>query len=78
MSLTARIRTTLATTFKVPEEAITATLRDEDLGAWDSLGHVNLMMALEQTFNLYIEVEDFDKLKSVPAIVDFVSRQSQH
>ena len=75
MNLYDRVRATLAATLKVPESSITATLRDEDLAAWDSLGHVNLMMALEQTFDLYIEVEDFENLKSVPAIVDYLGRQ---
>ena len=75
MNLFERLQETLAATFKVPTARITATLSDEDLAAWDSLGQVNLMMALEQTFDLYIEVEDFDKLTSVPAIIDYLNRQ---
>lgn len=74
MNFSDRIRATIAATLKVPPEAITATLRDEDLPEWDSMGHVNLMMALEQTFDLYLEVEDFETLKSVPAILDFMAK----
>ena len=69
------LRAMMAATLKVPADRITDTLRDEDLPAWDSLGHVNLMMALEQTFDLYIEVEDFETLKSVPAILAYLGRQ---
>ena len=74
MNLTDRVRATIASTLKVPRDTITATLRDEDLPEWDSMGHVNLMMALEQTFDLYLEVDDFEGLKSVPAILDFLAK----
>ena len=73
MSLTERVRETIALTLKVPRESITASTCNDDLPAWDSLGHVNLMMALEQTFDLYIEVEDFEKLTSVTAILEYVA-----
>ena len=75
MSLFARLQQTMATTLKVPVAKISPDTRDEDLPSWDSLGQVNLMMALEQTFDLYIEVEDFERLKSVPTILDYLARQ---
>lgn len=78
MTLLDKLRAMLAATLKVSPDRITDTLRDEDLPAWDSLGHVNLMMALEQTFDLYIEVEDFEQLKSVPAILEYLGRQGAH
>lgn len=74
MSLFERLQTTLSTTLKVPPEAITPQTRDEDLPSWDSLGQVNLIMALEQTFGVYIEVEDFGELNSVPAILEYLGR----
>ena len=74
MNLSDRVCATIAATLKVPQESITVTLRDEDLPEWDSMGHVNIMMALEQTFDLYLEVEDFETLKSVPAILDFLAK----
>ena len=72
MSTLEQVRSTIAATLKVPEEKISATTRSEDLAAWDSLGHVNLIMALEQTFQLFLDVEDFPKLNSVPAIMDYL------
>jgi acyl carrier protein len=65
----------MAATLKVPPDRISGTTRDEDLAAWDSLGHVNLMMALEQTFNVALEVEDFPRLTSVPAILEYLKQQ---
>ncbi len=78
MSLFERVQQTIATTLKVPPGRITATTCNEDLPAWDSLGQVNLVMAIEQTFDLMIEVEDFEHLKSVPAILDYLGRQGVH
>jgi acyl carrier protein len=75
MSIYDHLRDTVAATLRVPVSKITATTKDEDLAAWDSLGHVNLMMALEQTFNIYLEVEDFSKLNSMPAIVEYLRAQ---
>jgi acyl carrier protein len=75
MSLFEHVRSTIATTLKVPEHRITASTVQEDLPAWDSLGQVNLVMALEQTFDLMIEVEDFEQIKSVPAILAYLDQQ---
>ena len=75
MSLFDQLQQTIATTLKVPASRIDLTTRNDDLTAWDSLGQVNLMMALEQTFDLFIEVEDFETLNSVPAILAYLSAQ---
>lgn len=72
MSAFTQLQDLIATTLKVPAAQITPTLRNTDLSAWDSLGQVNLIMALEQTFDLYIEVEDFASLTSVPSILAFM------
>lgn len=72
MSLFERLQATIATTLKVAPGQITPTTRDEDLPSWDSLGQVNLIMALEQTFGVYIEVEEFANLNSVPAILAYL------
>ena len=44
----------------------------EDLGA-DSLDQVELVMALEDEFELEIPDEDAEKLKTVQAVFDYVS-----
>jgi acyl carrier protein len=72
MSTFEQVQELIATTLRVPASKITPDLRNEDLAAWDSLGQVNLMMALEQTFDVYIEVEQFGDLVTVPAIVAFL------
>ena len=75
MSLFDQLQSTIAATLKIPPASVTANSKDEDIAAWDSLGHVNLMMALEQTFNVTLDVEDFPKLNSVPAIMAYLKEQ---
>jgi acyl carrier protein len=77
MDLFEKIRCVIATTLKVMPDKISRETSDKDLAAWDSLAHVNLMMSLEQTFDLLLEVEDFPRLTSVPAIVEYLREQGK-
>ena len=77
MDLFEKIQYMMATTLKVSSDKITREPSDKDLVSWDSLAHVNLMMSLEQTFDLFLEVEDFPKLTSVPAILEYVRRHGK-
>lgn len=75
MSTFERLRDVIASTLKVAPGDITPATLNEDLPAWDSLGQVNLIMALERAFDVYIEVDDFGQLNSVRAILDFLATQ---
>ena len=70
-----QIQETIAATLNISPGLINEDTKDSDVTAWDSLGHVNIMMSLEQTFDVFLEVEDFAQLKSVPAIVDYLRDQ---
>lgn len=72
MSIFKQLQQVIALTLRVPPERITETTINEDVASWDSLGHVNLMIALEQTFDIFLDVEDFPKLTSVPAIMKYL------
>jgi acyl carrier protein len=77
MELFEKIQNLIASTLKVTPDKVTRETSDKDLVAWDSLAHVNLMMSLEQTFDLFLEVEDFAQLTSVPAIVEYLRGQGK-
>ena len=72
MSTFTRLQAIVSATLKVPKEKVTIDTVNEDLAAWDSLGHVNLMIALEQEFDIMLDVEDFPNLISVPAILQYL------
>ena len=75
MSTFEELREAIAQTLEIPPEVITTTSTAEDVAGWDSLGHVNLMMSIEQTFDVQLDVEDFPKLTSVPAILEYLKGQ---
>lgn len=67
-----RLQDAIAQTLEVPPASVGPDTKATDIAAWDSLGHVNLMMSLEQTFDVQLDVEDFPTLTSVPAILAFL------
>jgi acyl carrier protein len=77
MDLFGKIQNVIASTLKVTPDKITRETSDKDLVAWDSLAHVNLMMGLEETFDLFLEVEDFTQLTSVLAILEYLRGQGK-
>ena len=67
-----RLRQTMALTLNVPPRLIRETTTQNDVSSWDSLAHINLMVALEEAFDVTLEVEDFARLTSVPAILAYL------
>jgi acyl carrier protein len=43
-----------------------------DLPQWDSMGHMDLMVALETKFGVEINAETISQLVSIPAIISHV------
>lgn len=74
--VTGQVQTLLAEVFEVPIEQVTPELEFGDLPQWDSLGHMDLMMRLEERFGLEISTEAIAELVSVPAICDYVQRSN--
>jgi len=66
------IRQLLADTFGIDVSVVTADTSPETVEAWESMSHLNLMLALESRFGISIDPEDIASLVSVQAIVDKV------
>ena len=77
MDLFPKVQSIVAITLKVPPNKITRVTSDKDLAVWDSLAHVNLMMKLEQSFDLSLAAEDFDELTSVAAILKYLEEKGE-
>jgi acyl carrier protein len=72
--VTSQVQTLLAEVFEVPLEQVTPELAFGDLPQWDSLGHMDLMVRLEERFDMEISTETIAELVSVPAICDYLQR----
>ena len=74
-----RLQTVIARTLRIEPSALTTQSVSDDFPAqWDSMGQVNLIMALEEEFGIYIEPDDFGTLKSVAAILALLERGTAH
>ncbi len=77
MSSFEKIREIIAITLRMSPSEITEKTSMETVAAWESLAHINIMMGLEETFDLYLDVEEFPALTSVSAILDYLKDQGQ-
>jgi len=59
-------------TFQLPEGSVGPEDRQSDTMGWDSVGHLNLMLALEQRFSIRAEFEEMIEIDGVPALVRLV------
>lgn len=66
----ARVATVVASVFQLPASAVDSSTGSANLEAWDSLGHLNLMLALEQEFGRSFSIEEMGAMTSVARIVD--------
>lgn len=72
-----KIKAILSEQFSVEEKEITVdTLLEDDLGA-DSLDVVDLLMTLEDDFEVEIPDEEVENIKTVGALVEYIESHSQ-
>jgi len=75
MSLFEQLQEIVATALELPKSAIRESSTMAEIEEWDSLGHVHIMVALEQAFDLYMDVDDFAELDSIPALLQFLNSE---
>ncbi len=71
-----KVKAILAEQFDVEEDKITAeTDLQEDLGA-DSLDVVDLLMSIEDEFDVEVPDEEIENIKTVGALVSYIEANS--
>jgi len=66
------IQSLAADILTVPRDQITLDASPETVATWDSLQHLNLVLALEQAFAVSFEPEEIDQMKTMRQIVTLV------
>jgi acyl carrier protein len=61
-----------ADVFAVDAKALTNASSPEQVEAWDSLQHLNLVLALETRYGIQFEPEEMESMKDLGAIADLV------
>ena len=67
-----KINSIVAEQLNVDPETITMNTRFDELNA-DSLDVVEVIMTLEQEFDIQIPDEEAEKIKNISAVVDYIS-----
>ena len=61
--------------FDEEDMTITEETSAKDIEDWDSLMHISLIMAIENTFNMKFAMDEVVNLKNVGGIVDILARK---
>jgi acyl carrier protein len=75
--LVARLIEVAADVFGVPAATLSAQSSPESVEAWDSISHLNLMLAIEQATGVRIEPEQMAELTSISSIAEAVRKLQQ-
>ncbi len=62
------IRTLIADTLRLPPDSIAGDTAIENTEAWDSLKHMELILGIEQRFDLMLDGDEIAQMVSVSAI----------
>lgn len=69
-----QVRSIASDIFGVPADKITAQSSPETIENWDSMQHLNLVLAVEEKFGLQLEPEDIEKMKSIGEVAMLVDK----
>lgn len=72
-----RARALLASAFEVPENDIGLDASMENSPQWDSLGHVKLIMRIEDDLGRKLESEEVVDLFDLNSVADLLSNSAQ-
>jgi citrate synthase len=62
------IREVIAATFQIPVASVADDASNQTIPQWDSLGHITLVMALEQRFNVSFTLDEIVEMRDLPTI----------
>lgn len=74
--LHAQIQRVIADVFDLPLESVDANTSPETVDDWDSISHLNLVLSLEDAFQVTFTPEEIAQLVSVAAIADSIGEKS--
>jgi acyl carrier protein len=70
-----QVRRIAADVFKVPFETVQAASSPDTIETWDSLHHLEMVLALEQEFGTQFTPEEIEQLLSIELIVGLLEEK---
>jgi acyl carrier protein len=74
-SLESQVCRILAELFSLPPESVAPESSPQTIEGWDSIGHLNLVLALEQEFHVQFSPDESEKMVDVQEIVRVLNRR---
>jgi acyl carrier protein len=71
-----RVREIAADVLQVRRGALSADSSPETVDTWDSVHHLNLVLALEESFEFQFSPEEMDRMKTVGQIAGIVASKT--
>jgi acyl carrier protein len=69
-----QVRSVASDIFGVPTDKITAESSPETIENWDSMQHLNLVLAVEEKFGVQLNPEDIEQMKNIGAVAKLVEK----
>jgi acyl carrier protein len=69
-----QVRSVASDIFGIPVDRITAESSPETIGNWDSMQHLNLVLAIEEKFGVQLDPEDIEQMKNIGAVAALVEK----
>ena len=70
-----QVRQIAADVLDLPLNQVTAQTSPQSVENWDSVQHLNLVLALEEAMGVQLEPQDIDQIRSVGAAIDVVRKK---
>jgi acyl carrier protein len=71
-SILEQVRQLASDIFGVPAERIGADSSPDNIETWDSMQHLNLVLALEERFSIQLSPEEMEQMRSVGLISEML------
>jgi acyl carrier protein len=75
MDLTERVIGMIESIYSLPSGVVSSESKRGEIEQWDSLGHLVLVLQLEQEFGVQLSPEDIESMTSVRAIADALANR---
>lgn len=63
-------------TFNQPALQLSPSLTADDVEGWDSLSHINLIVAVEQEFGFSFATREVRSMKNVGDLIDLIAKKT--
>jgi acyl carrier protein len=72
-----QVKQIMADVLDLSPEAVDAATRRDQVASWDSLNHINLVLALEQEFQVSFEISEIEAMVSYGQIMQVLTHKLQ-